>query len=216
MTNEEILANAPEGATHVDENGFYWTLEFNRKVVFGTESERIVTNSYVYRSLSDIRRIVELEQCLVEVTNGATGQAPCAKYCEARATAIEMRKLRAENERLYNALANFEGVEQEISALKHESNRKSQRIENVQRRKAEYKKRAEAAESELENERMISMKRFVETGRAERFAIEQKINVLESLINATKPCGKFGAMHVSDSEINRRLKNLRQQLNGGD
>lgn len=62
MTNEEILANAPDGATHVDEEGFFWILEFNRRVCFGTTSERKVTNSYVYRSLSDIRRIVELEK----------------------------------------------------------------------------------------------------------------------------------------------------------
>ncbi len=45
-------------------------------------------------------RIAELEAQLVEVTNGATGQAPCSKHCEARAVEIEMRGLRAENARL--------------------------------------------------------------------------------------------------------------------
>lgn len=39
-------------------------------------------------------RITELERCLVGVANGATGQAPCAKYCEARATEITMRNLK--------------------------------------------------------------------------------------------------------------------------
>lgn len=164
-------------------------------------------------------RITELEQCLVEVTNGATGQAPCAKYCEARATAIEMRKLRAENDRLYNALANFEGVDQEISALKHESNRKSQRIENVQRRKAEYKKRAEAAESELENERMISMKRFVETGRADKFAIEQQIDGVFKFcefLDSSRFSSSIAAKESGFSKLAETFASqLRQQLNGG-
>lgn len=72
--------------------------------------------------------------------------------------------------------------------------------------------RAEAAERELENERMITMKRFVETGRAERFAIQQKIEVIGE---ATKYCiSQFpnGAIHSLGEFANQ----LRQQLNGGE
>tara|TARA_Y100000766_G_scaffold255852_1_gene242214 strand:+ start:7606 stop:8220 length:615 start_codon:yes stop_codon:yes gene_type:complete len=204
MTNEEILANEQDidqkiqvkldeffnhaSAVQVEEGTWYYqdvsverelsdayktAFQMQRRIAELEQENALLLVKTLpecnYEGLQE--RITELEQCLVEVTKGATGQAPCAKYCEAKATAIEMRKLRAENAEL---------------------------------------------NEQLENERMISMKRFVETGRADKFGIEQKIKELNSLVNTTKPCGKFGAMHVSDSEINRRLKTLRQQLNGGD
>lgn len=106
--------------------------------------------------------------------------------------------------------------------------------EGLQERIAELSKRAEAAERErdeadAEANQLYDLAQSLEVcseylkinfanrkTHLAKFAIEQQIKALESLVNTTKPCGKFGAMHVSDSEINRRIKNLRQQLSGGE
>lgn len=91
-----------------------------------------------------------------------------------------------------------------------------------------FKQRIAELEAELENERMISMKRFVETGRADTFAIQQKAECLNSVakelnsqflrdynnkhINSeawSQWCRVFGA-------INSKAEQLRQQLNGGE
>ena len=66
--------------------------------------------------------------------------------------------------------------------------------------------RAEALQRELETERMISMKRFVETGRADTFAIQQQIKALE----VVRPKCHSYAHAAIDDEVNQ----LRQQLNG--
>lgn len=78
--------------------------------------------------------------------------------------------------------------------------------------------RAEALQRELENERMMSMKRLVETGRADKFAIEQQIKGIYLATN-----------HVADNNDISYLPNdfilelcekyaeqLRQQLSGGE
>ena len=64
MNNQQILDNAPEGATHIDDEhdfckeGYY----------FSHTSQRWMTSEYIVgsRSLADIRRIAELEEELKE------------------------------------------------------------------------------------------------------------------------------------------------------
>ena len=70
MINQEILGNAPEGATHVDNNGYYLKA---CKSGFMEPSDSWVDWDYDYanhcevRSLVDIKRIVELEEALESV-----------------------------------------------------------------------------------------------------------------------------------------------------
>ena len=69
MTNEEILANAPDGSTHYIKNGEYkyWRLTYiNGYQAFTNKTGNLInvmpSKLYNLRSLSDIRRIVELEK----------------------------------------------------------------------------------------------------------------------------------------------------------
>jgi hypothetical protein len=65
MNNQEILDNAPECATHVDHLYLYWMVQdrdaFNWQ---GTGWQLISSDAEDFRSLSDIKRIVELEKDL--------------------------------------------------------------------------------------------------------------------------------------------------------
>lgn len=67
MTNEEILNNAPDGATHVDSDKHYW---HNSSAGYwlccedGSTTLNACIGNHI-RSLADIGRIVELE-CLKE------------------------------------------------------------------------------------------------------------------------------------------------------
>jgi hypothetical protein len=67
VTNQQILDNAPEGATHVDgehdfckEGYYYWCEGPN----YGEHPEAWIPDEFIVgnRSLADIRRIVELEK----------------------------------------------------------------------------------------------------------------------------------------------------------
>lgn len=125
MTNEEILANAPEHCFAVDHfigskepvyicsnsNEFY-AVHLGEKI--GTTPNEYPF-SVRFRSLSDIRRIVELE---------------------------------SELDKVYNDLANFEGYPEEVSALRRDIERRKQRYLNLLNKRKEWKKRAEAAERE--------------------------------------------------------------------
>ncbi len=67
MTNQEILANGPEGWTHVCFSGFYWKLLGFGKVWYwnGEKSEWKPSGSLsITRSREDIERIVYLESVL--------------------------------------------------------------------------------------------------------------------------------------------------------
>lgn len=67
MTNQEILANGPEGWTHVCISGFYWKLLGFGKVWHWNKekSEWKPSGSLsITRSRSDIERIVYLESVL--------------------------------------------------------------------------------------------------------------------------------------------------------
>ena len=165
MTNEEILANAPGWATMVCMERFWQKLTANSwrsiRLDLTYESLRIMpsANSGGIRSLSDIRRIVELEK--------------------------EVKKWQKWHSETSQTLSEVCG-------------------------------KAEAAERELENERMMSMKRFVETGRADRYAIEQKMSILSAVEitfnaheNGGEPISFYGAFLIVK-------EHLRQQLNGGE
>ena len=64
MTNQEILDNAPEGATHVDEENDYFAFNARwRWNLWHDETKRFeATRATPTRSLADIKRIAELEQ----------------------------------------------------------------------------------------------------------------------------------------------------------
>lgn len=64
MTNQEILDNAPEGATHVDNNGYYLKAGrsgFMEPSDCGLDWDYDYANHTEVRSLADIERIAELE-----------------------------------------------------------------------------------------------------------------------------------------------------------
>jgi len=74
--------------------------------------------------------------------------------------------------------------------------------------------KAEAAERELENERMMSMKRFVETGRADTFAIQQQIKAIRAA--KVKSYDTSRGLVVSVESLEDLINQLRQQLNGDE
>ena len=66
MNSQEILDNAPEGATHFDdEYSFYWRMNRDTSTVFSPLSNSFeyyeITSDFL-RSLADIKRITELEE----------------------------------------------------------------------------------------------------------------------------------------------------------
>ncbi|QDP52386.1 MAG: hypothetical protein Unbinned96contig1001_3 [Prokaryotic dsDNA virus sp.] len=77
MNNQEILKNAPEGATHVDDENGYWILSANQNIKDQCYMDNkgfrdLSTFGFAFRDLSDLRRIVELESQnaeLLEVVN---------------------------------------------------------------------------------------------------------------------------------------------------
>jgi hypothetical protein len=70
MNNQEIIDNAPECATHIDQLYLYWMVQdrdaFNWH---GTGWQLISSDAEDFRSLSDIKRIVELEKENAELKN---------------------------------------------------------------------------------------------------------------------------------------------------
>tara|TARA_R110002167_G_scaffold91458_1_gene246114 strand:+ start:182492 stop:182692 length:201 start_codon:yes stop_codon:yes gene_type:complete len=62
MTDQEILDNAPEGATHIDEDNDFWKFSDSKRQIFDeNESWFNCDSNEPLRSLADIRKIVELE-----------------------------------------------------------------------------------------------------------------------------------------------------------
>jgi hypothetical protein len=63
MNDKDILVNAPEGATHVDNEGDYWLMQPDNSVETFMDGEWLYCNPQEpLRSLADIKRIVELEK----------------------------------------------------------------------------------------------------------------------------------------------------------
>ena len=69
MSNQEILNIAPEGATHVSDNGVYYRYDsdFIPAVYWARGEEWLENNkiTHLCSSLADIKRIAELELILI-------------------------------------------------------------------------------------------------------------------------------------------------------
>lgn len=84
MNNQQILDNAPEGATHIDNNGYYLKAGksgFMEPSDCGLDWDYDYANHTEVRSLADITRIVELEKervsllsCLLDISNECIGE----------------------------------------------------------------------------------------------------------------------------------------------
>ncbi len=64
MNNKQILDNAPEGATHVSDNGVYYFMNYPVAMNYWTRGQEWVESGGIHhlcRALADLRRIVELE-----------------------------------------------------------------------------------------------------------------------------------------------------------
>jgi len=84
MNNQEILDNAPEGATHIDNCGFYLKAGksgFMEPDNLSNDWDYEYSNHSEVSSLADIQRIVELEnknakmlECLCDISDACIGQ----------------------------------------------------------------------------------------------------------------------------------------------
>jgi hypothetical protein len=73
MNNQEIIDNAPEGATHIDNNGYYLmacTNGFMEPESSGVDWDYGYASHCEVRSLADIKRVVELEKELRSLVRG--------------------------------------------------------------------------------------------------------------------------------------------------
>ena len=81
MNNQEIIDNAPEGATHIEDNSNLYikvlprvtSTIFNDWFIFEIDQWIIIDtyNVLLMRSLADIKRIVELEKALDKIIDRA-------------------------------------------------------------------------------------------------------------------------------------------------
>ena len=84
MNNQEILDNAPEGATHIENNGYYLMAcdgGFMEPEGSGVDWDYSCASHCEVRSIEDIRRIVELEnknakmlECLCDISDACIGK----------------------------------------------------------------------------------------------------------------------------------------------
>lgn len=71
---QKIIDEAPKGATHVDDENGYWILSANQNIkdqcYIGNKGFRdLSTFGFAFRDLSDLRRIVELENYNLGLAN---------------------------------------------------------------------------------------------------------------------------------------------------
>jgi hypothetical protein len=69
MNNQEILNNAPEGATHVDSFDLYWMIKGRDSLCWQGKRKgwlSLSSDTEEFRLLTDIKRIVELETKVAE------------------------------------------------------------------------------------------------------------------------------------------------------
>ena len=69
--------------------------------------------------------------------------------CNCEGLKQRIAEMETELDKAYNDLANFEGYPEEVSALRHDIERRKQRYKNILLDRAEWKKRAESAEKRL-------------------------------------------------------------------
>lgn len=173
-------------------------------------------------------RIAELEQRLVEVTNGATGQAPCAKYCEAKATEIEMRKLRAENESLKRVNREHgDNLKRVIDFCQGNGigTLGKSYIDCLCAEVEQLKQRAEAAEKRLaEVERELTQKKLVHVGYTNGYQIYYAKNDESGSFYPDTYNDCYIPLYMLDIHLHRLettlgeelAGQLHQQLNGGE
>lgn len=92
--------------------------------------------------------------------------------CNCEGLQQRIAELETELDKAYNDLANFEGYPEEVSALRHDIERRKQRYKNILLDRAEWKKRAEEAE-----------KRLAEVDQAYKESFEQAIELLITGLN---------------------------------
>ena len=67
MNNQDIVDNAPEGSTHIDEDGTYFKRTYGQAYCWVNKSTWITAKkSRAMRSLADIKQNVELEKEVVK------------------------------------------------------------------------------------------------------------------------------------------------------
>lgn len=173
------------------------------------------------------------KSCLSELPSDA---AECRKLI------VEQRKriaeLETELDKAYNDLANFEGYPEEVSALRHDIERRKQRYLNLLNKRKEWKKRAESVERELDDsQRKLSalsyciknqISSFYDARSYEeavnaalvelnKFAIEQQIKAIKNAINNCRVYNEdVDAEIVFTDALWDEIEQLRQQLNGGE
>lgn len=197
MTNEEILANAPGWATMVCMERFWQKLTDNSwrsiRLDLTYESLRIMpsANSGGIRSLSDIRRIVELEKYNL-------GLATESHELQQKLEAAERERERPPNEQGCNRygldMAYFRNV------INRELNRP------LSDYKPDELARVFARLSKTADKSVMFEPEF-----SSKFAIKQQIKAVEY-------CYK-NIPDLADSDyvkLKRRAEELRQQLNGGE
>jgi hypothetical protein len=98
MNNQEIINNAPEGATHVENNGYYLMAcsnGFMEPESSGVDWDYGYASHCEVRSLADIKRIVELEAYLQKVQADRINDIAIERkrWAKADLVALEIRDL---------------------------------------------------------------------------------------------------------------------------
>lgn len=214
MTNEEILANTPEGATHITSNNVYLKVYGNYCHVFNSlhvwsipitniEDVSIRNNP---RSLSDIRRIVELEKYNL-------GLAMESHELQQKLEAAERRivELEKEVERLNAHSLVFDAVLTLNDDLK-------QKLEAAGRERDAalgfIASRIPTIESLCSKSDVAKIMKSEHLQALNKFAIEQKINSLNEssfYFSHDDRIDRVAIIHIEEE-----IEKLRQQLNGGE
>ena len=160
------------------------------------------------------------KSCLSELPSDAA---------ECRKLVVEQRKriaeLETELDKACNDLANFEGYPEEVSALRHDIERRKQRYLNLLNKRKGWKERAEQLERELD-ELIVFSQHLIDCHKngiqclvdidysefAGKFAIKQQIKALEHEASLW-PDDLTECSHVKSSILGSAEK-LRQQLGG--
>jgi hypothetical protein len=93
MNNQEILDNAPEGASDIDNVNKYWSYQGNGDYYFWDGGKWIENWSPFHtRSLADIKRIAELEGVVKHFCYAVKEMPVCDSYLYSIVEGIEQAK----------------------------------------------------------------------------------------------------------------------------
>jgi hypothetical protein len=101
MNNQEIIDKAPEGATHVDNNGYYLMAcsnGFMEPESSGVDWDYGYASHCEVRSLADIKRIIELEAYLQKVQADRINDIAIERKRWAKADLVALEILRLEQQ----------------------------------------------------------------------------------------------------------------------